>query len=96
MIRPLLALERLSFPEQEGKVCYRYDKEKVRLESVSVFLFEGSSRRRFDRQVGPVRTFIQKLQVEFPQKITFWLVNSYIFNKIEENRSGNKNWRNFF
>jgi hypothetical protein len=26
-----------------------------------------------------VRTFIQKLQVEFPQKITFWLVNSYIF-----------------
>ena len=31
----------------------------------------------------------------FPQKIIFRLVNSYIFNKIEENRSGIKNWGNF-
>ena len=27
MIRPLLSLERLSFDEKEGKVCYRYGKE---------------------------------------------------------------------
>jgi Putative transposase len=27
MIRPLLSLERLSFLEKEGKVCYRYGKE---------------------------------------------------------------------
>jgi len=32
MIRPLLSLERLSFEEKEGKVCYQYGKEAEEVE----------------------------------------------------------------
>jgi hypothetical protein len=32
MVCPLLSLERLSFSEKEGKVCYRYGKEAEELE----------------------------------------------------------------
>jgi hypothetical protein len=32
MVRPLFSLERLSFSEKEGKVCYRYGKEAEELE----------------------------------------------------------------
>jgi len=32
MIRPVLSLERLSFSEKEGKVCYRYGKEAEEVE----------------------------------------------------------------
>jgi len=39
MIRPLLSLERLSFSEKEGKVCYRYGKEAEELERMDYLEF---------------------------------------------------------
>src|SRR4030042_3078472 len=34
MIRPLLSLERLSFSEKEGQVCYRYGQEASEVEGM--------------------------------------------------------------
>jgi hypothetical protein len=39
MIRPLLSLERLSFSEKEGKVCYRYGKEAEEVEHMDYLEF---------------------------------------------------------
>ena len=39
MIRPLLSLERISFSEKEGKVCYRYGKEAEELERMDYLEF---------------------------------------------------------
>jgi ribosomal protein S27E len=39
MIRPLLSLERLSFSEKEGKVCYRYGKEAEEVERMDYLEF---------------------------------------------------------
>jgi len=39
MIRPLLSLERLSFSEKEGKVCYRYGKEPEETERMDYLEF---------------------------------------------------------
>ena len=39
MIRPLLSLERLSFSEKEGQVCYRYGKEAEELERMDYLEF---------------------------------------------------------
>jgi hypothetical protein len=39
MIRPLLSLERLSFEEKEGKVCYRYGKEAAEVERMDYLEF---------------------------------------------------------
>jgi hypothetical protein len=39
MVRPLLSLERLSFSEKEGKVCYRYGKEAEELERMDYLEF---------------------------------------------------------
>jgi hypothetical protein len=39
MIRPLLSLERLSFSEKEGKVCYRYGKGAGELETMDYLEF---------------------------------------------------------
>jgi hypothetical protein len=39
MIRPLLSLERLSFSEKEGQVCYRYGKEARDLERMDYLEF---------------------------------------------------------
>ena len=38
MIRPILSLERLSFSEKEGKVCYRYGKEAEEVEWMDYLL----------------------------------------------------------
>jgi len=39
MIRPLLSLERLSFDEREGKVCYQYGKDAEELERMEYLEF---------------------------------------------------------
>jgi len=39
MIRPLLSLERLSFSEKEGQVCYRYGKEAREMERMDYLEF---------------------------------------------------------
>jgi len=39
MIRPLLSLERLSFDEKEGKICYRYGKEAEEVERMDYLEF---------------------------------------------------------
>lgn len=39
MIRPLLSLERLSFSEKEGKVCYRYGKKAKEVERMDYLGF---------------------------------------------------------
>jgi len=39
MIRPLLSLERLSFSEKEGQVCYRYGKEAAEVERMDYLEF---------------------------------------------------------
>jgi len=39
MIRPLLSLERLSFPEKEAKVCYRYGKKPEEVERMDYLEF---------------------------------------------------------
>jgi len=39
MIRPLLSLERLSFSEKEGQVCYRYGKEAREVEGMDYLEF---------------------------------------------------------
>jgi hypothetical protein len=39
MIRPLLSLERLSFSDKEGKVCYRYGKEAEEVERMDYLEF---------------------------------------------------------
>jgi hypothetical protein len=39
MIRPLLSLERLSFSEKEGKVCYRYGKDVEEVERMDYLEF---------------------------------------------------------
>jgi hypothetical protein len=39
MIRPLLALERLSFSEKEGKVCYRHGKDAEEMERMDYLEF---------------------------------------------------------
>jgi len=39
MIRPVLSLERLSFSEKEGKVCYRYGKEAEEVERMDYLEF---------------------------------------------------------
>jgi hypothetical protein len=39
MIRPLLCLERLSFDEKEGKVCYQYGKEAEEVERMDYLEF---------------------------------------------------------
>ena len=39
MIRPLLSLERLSFSEKEGKVCYRYGKDAEEVEQMNYLEF---------------------------------------------------------
>ena len=39
MIRPLLSLERLSFSEKEGKVCYRYGKVAEEVEQMNYLEF---------------------------------------------------------
>jgi hypothetical protein len=39
MIRPLLSLDRLSFSEKEGKVCYRYGKEAEEVERMDYLEF---------------------------------------------------------
>jgi hypothetical protein len=39
MIRPVLSLERLSFDEKEGKVCYRHGKEAEEVEGMDYLEF---------------------------------------------------------
>ena len=39
MIRPLLSLQRLSFDETEGKVCYQYDKSQPKEEKMDYLEF---------------------------------------------------------
>jgi hypothetical protein len=39
MIRPLLSLERLSLDEREGKVCYRYGKDREEVEQMDYLEF---------------------------------------------------------
>jgi len=39
MIRPLLSLQRLSFDETEGKVCYQYDKSQPKEERMDYLEF---------------------------------------------------------
>ena len=39
MIRPLLSLQRLSFDEAEGKVCYQYDKSQSKEERMDYLEF---------------------------------------------------------
>ena len=39
MIRPLLSLERLSFSEKEGQVCYRYGKDAQEMERMDYLEF---------------------------------------------------------
>ncbi len=39
MIRPLLSLQRLSLDEQEGKVCYQYDKSQPKEERMDYLEF---------------------------------------------------------
>ena len=39
LIRPLLSLKRLSLDEQEGKVCYQYDKNQPKEESMDYLEF---------------------------------------------------------
>jgi hypothetical protein len=39
MLRPLLSLERLSFSEKEGRVCYRYGKEPSEVERMDYLEF---------------------------------------------------------
>ena len=39
MIRPLISLERLSFDEQEGQVCYQYDKSQPKEERMNYLEF---------------------------------------------------------
>ena len=39
MIRPLLSLERLSFDEKDGKVCYPYRKDAEEIERMDYLEF---------------------------------------------------------
>src|SRR4030067_3593077 len=50
MIRPLLSLERISFSEKEGKVCYRYGKEAEELGRMDFLEFIARAPSHVPRQ----------------------------------------------